>query len=329
MLKTGEIKHTIQVRIRAFRIWQALGYNPWKRPKTAKKEGGDFYKGAFSSIPFLNDDAKRTFVHLLLRPGYMIRDYINGKHDRYLAPLTALIIFYAFFSLISAVLQPLEPKEEESEQSSVEIVESQDDKADDSTASIDTAEAAETSEATEETEPEKEENSEVYKGIMQIAKQGYTLLHLDTHTQAVDTRPKAALAALESSLRSKGITLFLGDFFLLWFSMGLCLRKYRVSWSASAAAAAYVLCQFCFFMFFTVLLTWGKSTSAGIIVQALILVFDYHQWLSLSWKKSIGRTIKTGILYFLIYGLFWVLVGVSIFAVAWAKGVINLSDFNV
>ncbi|MCR5409155.1 MAG: DUF3667 domain-containing protein [Bacteroidales bacterium] len=27
----------------------------------------------------------RTFTHLLLRPGYMIRDYINGAHERYLA----------------------------------------------------------------------------------------------------------------------------------------------------------------------------------------------------------------------------------------------------
>jgi len=312
------MKHSIKVYLRAFHIWQVLGHYPWKRERAAKKEveGGEFYKGAFNSIPFLNDDAKRTFVHLLLRPGYMIRDYIGGKHDRYLAPLTALIIFYAFFSLISAVLQPLDPKEEESEQPSVEIVEGQDNKADDSTASIDTGEPSEP-------EPEKEENNEVYIGIMQIAKQGYTLLHLDTRPDAVDTRPKAALAALEGSLRSKGITLFLGDFFLLWLSMGLCLRKYKVSWSASAAAAAYVLCQFCFFMFFTVLLTWGKNASAGIIVQSLILMVDYRQWLSLSWRKSIGRTIKTGILYFLIYCLFLALVGGGLLAVAWWQGVFN------
>lgn len=317
MLKKREIKHTIQVRIRAFRIWQVLGYNPWKRPRTAKKEGGDFYKGAFNSIPFLNDDAKRTFVHLLLRPGYMIRDYINGKHDRYLAPLTALIIFYAFFTLISAVLKPLEIKEE-SEESAIEIVESQ---ADESAAATNAAETPDTK------EDESIKDSEVLlKGIMQIAKQGHTLLHLDTCPDAVDSRPKAAIAALEGSLRSKGITLFLGDFFLLWLSMGLCLRKYKIRWSASAAAAAYVLCQFCFFMLFAVLLTLGKSASVGIIIQALILVVDYRQWLSLSWRKSIGRTIKTGLLYFLIYGLFWVLVGVGIFAVAWAKGVIIIPE---
>lgn len=102
-----------------------LGENPWKRPRAAKKGGKDkdFYKGAFESIPFLNDDAKRTFVHLLLRPGYMIRDYVGGKHDRYLAPLAALIIFYAFFTLVSSALQPLETKKEEKKGVSVEMKE--------------------------------------------------------------------------------------------------------------------------------------------------------------------------------------------------------------
>lgn len=79
------MKHSFKACIRLFHIWQVLGYNPWKKPRASKKKGKDFYKGAFDSIPFLNDDAKRTFVHLLLRPGYMIRDYINGNHDRYLA----------------------------------------------------------------------------------------------------------------------------------------------------------------------------------------------------------------------------------------------------
>ena len=95
-------KHSFKSRLRAFAIWQKLGYFPWHRPKEKKvrKRSGDFYKGAFDSIPFLNDDAKRTFSHLLLRPGYMIRDYIKGAHERYLAPLTALIVFYAFFALV-------------------------------------------------------------------------------------------------------------------------------------------------------------------------------------------------------------------------------------
>ena len=75
-------KHSFKSRCRAFAIWQKLGYFPWHRPekKKARKRSGDFYKGAFDSIPFLNDDAKRSFSHLLFRPGYMIRDYIKGAH---------------------------------------------------------------------------------------------------------------------------------------------------------------------------------------------------------------------------------------------------------
>ena len=98
-------KHRLKVRLRAFAIWQKLGFMPWSKSRSRSRKG-DFYKGAFDTIPFLNDDAKRTFVHLLLRPGYMIRDYIKGQHERYLAPLTSLIIFYAFFALISAVVNP-------------------------------------------------------------------------------------------------------------------------------------------------------------------------------------------------------------------------------
>lgn len=86
--------HALQVRLRAFRIWQKLGFLPWTKPKektkteSSGKGRGDFYRGTFDGIPFLNDDAKRTFTHLLLRPGYMIRDYISGQHERYMAPFT-------------------------------------------------------------------------------------------------------------------------------------------------------------------------------------------------------------------------------------------------
>lgn len=336
------MKISLQARIRAFQIWQKLGYNPWKRPRTPKDqksggEGGEFYKGAFDSIPFLNDDAKRTFVHLLLRPGYMIRDYINGKHDRYLAPLTALIVFYAFFSLISAALQPLENKKDDKADSSIEFKDSKKDDAEEESTLEVTAEALEeavaeaaedAAEVAEEAEKaanyEKAQNS--LKGLNLFVKELRLLPHLDEHPEAVDSRPKAVLAAVEGSLRSKGITLFLGQFLLLWLSMRFCLRKQKVSWSAAAAASAYILCQFCFFMFFAVLLTWGHTTSIGTIVQALILIVDYRQWLSLSWRKSIGRTIKTGIIYYSIYILFWILVGVSIVTVAWAKGLFSFSD---
>ena len=114
----------LKVRLRAFTIWQKLGYLPWSRKKVDKSKNGAFYKGAFDSIPFLNNDAKRTFAHLLLRPGYMIRDYIKGQHERYLAPLTSLIIFYAFFAMVSSIVNPefsIEKKTERAEKRDVEV----------------------------------------------------------------------------------------------------------------------------------------------------------------------------------------------------------------
>ena len=161
-------KHTWQSRLRTFRIWQQLGYNPWEKPRAdsrlpvdvSRKRRGDFYKGAFDNIPFLNDDAKRTFTHLLLRPGYMIRDYIKGAHDRYLAPFTALIVFYAFFALISAVLQPVQQRGQSEILSFGEDVE----------VSSDIVNA---------------KREAVVKNVALIVRQGYYYLNLDRHPELV------------------------------------------------------------------------------------------------------------------------------------------------
>ena len=285
-------KHSFRARLRAFRIWQQLGRNPWRRQRAVQKQGGDFYKGAFTSIPFLDDDAKRTFVHLLFRPGYMIRDYIKGDHERYLAPLTALIVFYAFFTVVSAVLQPLQPKMSQTETMSEQVA----------------------------------EEGKNTKTVSEILRQGENYLRLDEHPELVDTRAKSAIAALEGTLRSKGITLFLGNFFLLWLSMGLCLRRYHVPWSAAAAASAYVLCLFCFAMFFVVIATLGERNSLGLSVLFLLLVVVYRQWFSAGWLKSMGLAIKTWAVSILIYALFVVTVTAGVILAAVAKGEINFME---
>jgi hypothetical protein len=276
-------------------MWQNLGFNPWKRPREGrKKESKDFYKGAFDSIPFLNDDAKRTFVHLLLRPGYMIRDYIRGRHEIYLAPLTALIVFYAFFALISSVLQPIQQKK--SETTLDEIVQSN-----------------------TKVEPQSE-GAKLVQNTLSIARKGYVLLHLDQYPEEVDTQREASLAAFESALRSQGIPLFIGEFFLLWLAMGVALRRYRMGMSACAAAAAYVLCQFSFFMLFVVLLTLGEKSSISFSLMFLLLLIDYRQWLGVSWKKSLRLTISTGINFFVFYGLILLLISLLAVLLAFLKG---------
>ena len=269
-------KKTFEVRKRAFAIWQQLGYLPWRKEKKKSREGKvsrDFYKGAFDGIPFLNDDAKRTFQHLLLRPGYMIRDYLSGQHERYLAPLTSLIIFYAFFALVSAVLQPIQ-KEERALPWNIHI--SEDD-------------------------APSEKGQELTKNALQLIGKGYVLLHLDQYPEEVDTQGEASLAALESALRSQGIPLFIGNFLILWLAMTAVLKRYGMRASACAACAAYTLCQFSFFMLFAVLLTWGKQTSVSALLLLALLTVDYRQLLGIKWKQSIGRALQTGLLYGLYY----------------------------
>lgn len=290
-------KHSFSSRLRAFTIWQKLGYLPWKKPKPkAPKAQGSFYKGAFNSIPFLNDDAKRTFTHLLLRPGYMIRDYIKGDNERYLAPLTALIIFYAFFALVSAVLAPVQHNPERKIDERIRI------------------------EAEKDADSEQEEMAQnILINTLQIIKSGYLYLTLDKHPEVVDTRAKSALAALENTLRSQGIPLFLGQFFLLWFSLSIALRRFHMGMAAAAATSAYVLCQFSFFMLFAVLFTVGESRSIGLSLMAVLLTVDLHQLLGTGWKQSFKLAFKTGLWYVVLLSLIFLIIGTGVVMVAYFK----------
>lgn len=277
-------KLRLATRWRAFKIWRKLGFMPWSKHKS-KSRKGDFYKGAFDSIPFLNDDAKRTFVHLLLRPGYMIRDYIKGQHERYLAPLTSLIIFYAFFALVSSIVNPDFSKDTTANKDL------------DNNIKIETTNPVEPSDSLDidDVDDIDDVGFRAAKKINKVA-DVYKLLKLDKHPELVDTPAKASLAAFESSMRSQGVHLFLTNFLFLWFAMCLALRKKEMSVSACAAAAAYVLCQFCFFMFFSLFLS-GHKGEIGTGLMGLLLMVDYHQLFDLEWKKSIKLTIKTGICY--------------------------------
>ena len=291
-------KHSFKSRCRAFAIWQKLGYFPWHRPekKKARKRSGDFYKGAFDSIPFLNDDAKRTFSQLLLRPGYMIRDYIKGAHERYLAPLTALIVFYAFFALVAAVMRPVQQQQRKEFTPTVNI------------------------EAEELDNPEQEKALSLAKDMLAVLEKGWVYLHLDQYPEQVDTQHESSLAALEGTLRSQGIPLFAGQFLLLWLAMSLALRRrHKQTMSAYAAASAYILCQFSFFMLFALLFSFGKSAEIGIILITALLMWDYHQWLGVPWKKSFWLVLKTGLWYGLLFGLVVLVAGGAAFLIAFHR----------
>ena len=301
-------KHSLKTRLRAFTIWQKLGYLPWRKRKEKKdRKSGDFYKGAFDSIPFLNDDAKRTFSQLLLRPGYMIRDYIKGAHERYLAPLTALIVFYAFFALVSAVVQPVEQQNRERSPFHVNW--------DD-----DNVERAMGGDSLAVDKANRLKAINLVFNTMDVLDKGWLYLHLDQFPDEVDTQHESAIAALERTLRNQGIPLFLSQFFFLWFAMALALRRYKKGMPAYAAASAYILCQFSFFMLFAVLLTFGESTSLGVLLMGLLLMIDFREWLSVSWKQSFKLTVLLGIWYALLFGVVLVLVAGTVVLIAWLQG---------
>ena len=301
-------KHRLKVRLRAFHIWQILGYSPWKSEWTVADDVPEgnvkgFYRGAFDSIPFLNDDAKRTFVHLLLRPGYMIRDYIKGKHDIYLAPLTSLIIFYAFFSLVSSIAHPdFKQKTASDEAVAIDSV---------STSGSSVSFSIEPDEPADPTDLELKVQAKTNR-IMNLVDYAFTLTELDLHPEAVDTPGKASLAAFESAIRSQGIYYFLGTFLLLWPAMRITFRKRKIGWAASAVTAAYVLCQFSFFMLFVLILSLGKRNEIGTMFMGLLLLIDYHQLFGIGYRKSLWLTIRTGINFLMIAILLTLLLSVAV-----------------
>ncbi len=301
-------RHSLKVRLRAFHIWQLLGYSPWKSEWTVTDDTPEgnvkgFYRGAFDSIPFLNDDAKRTFVHLLLRPGYMIRDYIKGKHDIYLAPLTSLIIFYAFFSLVSSIVHPDYKADNESAYSvGADSV-------------LNTGPYASLKFSNVDSVKMDDINQQVKiktENILSFLEEMDILMHLDSHPEAVNSPKKASLAAFESALRSQGLQYFLGLFLLLWPSMRIVLRKHSMGWAASATTAAYVLCQFSFFMLFVLILSLGKSNEIGIAFMGLLIMIDYNQLFGIGYKKSFWLTVRTGLYLLLFVSLLFLLLIVAI-----------------
>ncbi len=259
-------KTKIRTRLRFFRMWQKTGRKPFQKTVSAlpiatcsscgasihtpycpqcgqaysARNGKSFFKGAFDSIPFLNDDGKRTFTHLMLRPGYMIRDYLNGLNSRYLAPMTALIVFYAFFALVSSVISPDLTKENPG---STAIKNALAEEGLDSL-SFDTK----------------------WTSMLSAAQNIYIFTNLDLFPECVDTQAKASLAAMEGNLRDQGLFSFLGQFIILTLALWIIFgrnRAHKLSFSASATVAAYILCQFCFFMMIALILTMGGQSQAG------------------------------------------------------------------
>ena len=306
-------KQWLRPRLRLWSIYSELGYNPWRKPRKARRKGRGVYMGAREAIPFLNDDAKRTFSHLLLRPGYMMRDYIlRGEHERYLAPFTALLVFYSVFTLLMAVVQPGSLKKNNGDDFLRGLRAA--------TATIDSTQLVTQADTAEiDNLGRREKTFHLLKTSLKTVTDAIVLTHLDIYPEAADTPWKESLAAVEGDIRSKGIPLFLGSFLLIWLAMAILLRKYRVSVSGAAAASAYVLCQFCIFMFLALVFSFGQKTELGILLMGILLFIDYRQMLGIKKKPAFWLTVKTGLIYLCFSILFYLLLGSVLLLISLAR----------
>lgn len=291
----------LRPRLRLWAIYRELGFVPWRKPAKARKEkeSKGVYIGTREAIPFMNDDAKRTLSHLFMRPGFMMRDYIiRGDHEHYLAPFTAMLVFYSVFTLLVAIVNPQASK------STFATALSEGMKDGSLIIQADSASRPGTQE-------------QISKAMAAVA-DAVMLTQLDLNPEAADKPWKESLAAIEGDLRSKGIPLFLGNFLLMWLTIARVLRKKKITFSGAAAASAYILCQYCIFMFLALLLSWGKDFDLGVLLMGVLLFIDYRQMLGTSYRESAVLTLKTGLYYLLIVTSFYLLlsIGLIIFAIA-------------
>lgn len=285
-------KNRIRARLRLWAIYNELGYIPWRKPHKAVKREEGVYMGAKEAIPFMNNDGKRTFAHLLLRPGYMMRDYImRGKHEYYLAPFTALLVFYSVFTLLLAVVQPGSVRNDFTD-SILDGMNSADVLADSTAQST--------------------KGGRIVESIFRTITEAVLVTHLDLYPEAIDAPWKASLAAIEGDIRGKGIPVFLGNFLFMWMALAILLRKYNISFSGAAAASAYVLCQFCIFMFLALLLSFGSESELGLLVMGALLFIDLRQMLKIGNRQAFMLTLKTGLFYLAAALIFYSLIGIAL-----------------
>lgn len=285
----------LQPRLRLWSIYRELGFNPWRKPRKKRKERKGVYIGTLEAIPFVNDDAKRTLSDLFMRPGFMMRDYIfRGQHERYLAPFTALLVFYSVFTLIVAIVNPQASK---------------------STFVNGLARGFEEATVMQDSTADPDMQAR-FNRVIKLMTTTVMITQLDLRPEFADTPWKESLAAIEGELRSKGIPLFLGNFLMMWLTLALLLRKRKLSGSGAAAASAYILCQYCIFMFLALLITWGSSFKLGVFLMGILLFIDYRQMFGVNNRDAFRLTLKTGLLYLGLLIAFYILLALALIGIA-------------
>lgn len=246
-----------------------------RRYPQQQSTGKQFFSGSVSAIPFFNDEAKSTFVNLMLRPGYMIRDYISGKSNRYMSPFSSLLLFYTFFFLVFSIVAP-----DGITSPLVDIL-------------SDAKQQMEKSLELRDVENGDIEHQEIALKVVNSLIECMQMLYMDRYPEIVDTPVKAHIAALQGALRSNGIFMFLGDLILMTVALRLlCRKRFGLSWAASFSTTAYQLCQFCFFMFFLMIVTAGHDYTISASLIIVIFTYDFMQLFGLRLFSSLRLAVR-------------------------------------
>ncbi len=252
-----------------------------------------------------------TIVRLILYPGYLIKDYLEGKREGILPPVTAVLLFFSFYVLIGDALGykgsnsieidlPENPTVvEPSGQSDAETVSEEIITPDEPGSTAADFTSGLTDGFKGENHYEKKEDIIGAHSIIKPIAAIYDWLTLYERPDSIDSKFKQVVATAETWIRGQGVFSFFTDFLLFFPAFWLLFRK-RFSLSQSATATAYILCQRCIFKIFAVIVTLGESNSLGFVVGTALLSLVFHQLLSIGWKEGIRKAFMYWICFILV-----------------------------
>lgn len=256
-----------------------------------KQLAKQFFRGTIhSAMPFFSGETLRTIQHLVFRPGYMIREFLRGKDNRILNPMTALIVFFALQVVLSSMVVTNGFKVEESVYQTV----------------LEKMQASEF-------RSEHDWNDQFAMQIVQELFQIYRITHLDQFPDYVQTHSQQFLAGLEGWLRGQGVFTFIWQMLLLMCSLWIVgHRRYRLTFSASACIAAYMLCQYCFYNTVLMLFSLGQYMTIPFWLVVLFLYENIYQLLGVGHRGTLRYVSLLLLMMLLLFTVFVLLFALAI-----------------
>lgn len=269
-------------RWQAFRTWQ-IGDCREAAGTGDKQLGKAFFRGSIdSALPFFSGETMNTLLQMVFRPGYMIREFLRGKDNHILSPMTALIVFFALQVVLSGMVVTNGFRVEEDVYQTVLAKMNE-------------------SEYRAENAWDDQFALQVVQGLFSI----YRITHLDQFPGYVETRSQQFLAGLEGWLRGQGVFTFIWQILLVTCSLWLVgHRRYRLTFSASACIAAYMLCQYCFYNTVLMLFSLGQYLMIPFGVVVLFLYENIYQLLGIGHRGTLRYVSLLLLVMLLLFVLF-------------------------